>query len=155
MRKQKNCIYQLNITVITVVGTLTGPGESLRRNMVFVYSQRIYLKVFFNYKGENSTSHWRNPVDIPLIMQWRLTSQVIRHINTTYPLIFSMLFSRSVVSDSSRTPQTAARQTSLSFTISQSLLKLMSIESVIQFNYLVLSSPSPPAFNPSQHQGLF
>ena len=36
------------------------------------------------------------------------------------------------------TPWTAARQTSLSFTISQSLLRLMSIESVIPSNHLVL-----------------
>jgi len=35
------------------------------------------------------------------------------------------------------TPWTAARQASLSFTISQSLLKLMSIESVMPSNYLV------------------
>ena len=43
-----------------------------------------------------------------------------------------------------------------SFTISRSLLKLMSIESVLPSNHLVLCfSPSPPAFNLSQHQGLF
>ena len=59
---------------------------------------------------------------------------------------------------------TAALQASLSFTISQSLLKLMSIESVMptlshlfhlfsQLSHL-LSSPSPD-FNLSQYQGLF
>ena len=36
------------------------------------------------------------------------------------------------------TPWTAARQTSLSITKSQSLCKLMSIESVMPFNYLIL-----------------
>ena len=36
------------------------------------------------------------------------------------------------------TPWTAARQASLSFTISQSLLKLMSIESVMSSNHLIL-----------------
>ena len=45
--------------------------------------------------------------------------------------------------------------TSLSITNSRSLLKLMSIESVMPFNYLILSSPSPPTFSLSQHQGLF
>ena len=30
-----------------------------------------------------------------------------------------------------------------------------SIESVMPFNHLILSSPSPPAFNFPQHQGLF
>ena len=38
---------------------------------------------------------------------------------------------------------------------SQSLLIPMSMESVMPFNHLMLSSPSPPAFNLSQHQGLF
>ena len=39
------------------------------------------------------------------------------------------------------TPWTAAHQASLSFTISQSLLKLMSIKSVMPSNYLVLCPP--------------
>ena len=54
------------------------------------------------------------------------------------------------------TPWTAAHQASPSITNSQRLLKLMSIESVMPSNHLILSSsPSPPAFNLSQHQGLF
>ena len=39
------------------------------------------------------------------------------------------------------TPRTAAHQASLSFTISQSLLKLMSIESVMPSNHLILCHP--------------
>ena len=39
------------------------------------------------------------------------------------------------------TPQTAARQTSLSFTISWSLLKLMSIEFMMPSNHLILRHP--------------
>ena len=46
----------------------------------------------------------------------------------------------SVVSDSV-TPWTAAYQASLSFTISWSLLKLMSIELVMPYNHLILSRP--------------
>ena len=55
------------------------------------------------------------------------------------------------------TPWTAARQASLSsFTVSQSLLKFMSIELVMLSNHLILCHPScPPAFNLAQHQGLF
>ena len=54
------------------------------------------------------------------------------------------------------TPWTAACQASLSITNSWSLPKLMSIESVMPSNHLhPLSSPSPPTFNLSQHQGLF
>ena len=48
--------------------------------------------------------------------------------------------SHSVVSDSA-TPWTAARQAYLSITNSWSLLKLMSIESVMPFNHLILCCP--------------
>ena len=55
------------------------------------------------------------------------------------------------------TPWTAAHQASLtnSITNSQSLLRLMSIKSVMLSYLLIFLSPSPPAFNLSQHQGLF
>ena len=49
-------------------------------------------------------------------------------------------FSRSIVYDSV-TPWTAAHQAFLSITNSQSLLKLMSIESVIPSNHLILCLP--------------
>ena len=52
-------------------------------------------------------------------------------------------------------PWIAARQASLSITNSQSLLKLVPIQLVMPSSHLILSSPSPPAANPSQHQGLF
>ena len=55
--------------------------------------------------------------------------------------MFSLLFSRLVLSNSLRLPQTATRQASLSFTISWSLLKLMSIESVMPSNHLILCCP--------------
>ena len=45
------------------------------------------------------------------------------------------------------TPWTVARQASLSFTISRSLLKLMSITLMMPSNHLILSPPSPPALN--------
>ena len=55
------------------------------------------------------------------------------------------------------TPRTTACQASLSFTISQSLLKLMSIEFLIPSYHLShpLPAPSPPALSLSQHQCLF
>ena len=53
------------------------------------------------------------------------------------------------------TPETAAHKASLSITNSRSLLKLISIKSVMPSNHLILSSPSSPAFSLSQHQGLF
>jgi len=51
-----------------------------------------------------------------------------------------LLFSHSVVSHSG-TPWIAACQAFLSFTISQSFLKLKSIESMISSNYLILCHP--------------
>ena len=50
-------------------------------------------------------------------------------------------FSRSGLLSDSATPWTAARQASLSITSSRSLLKLMSIESVMPSNHLILCRP--------------
>ena len=66
----------------------------------------------------------------------------------------SLLFSSVQLLSSVRlfvTPWTAARQASLSITNSQSLLKLMSIESVMPSNHLILCHPLllPPSIFPS------
>ena len=53
------------------------------------------------------------------------------------------------------TPWTTAYQASLSIPNSWSPPKPMSVESVMPSNHLILSSPSPPALNLSQHQDLF
>ena len=53
------------------------------------------------------------------------------------------------------TAWTAACQASLSIISSWSLLKLLSVELVMPSNHLILCPPSPPAFNHSQHKGLF
>ena len=55
-------------------------------------------------------------------------------------LYSSVQFSRSVVSDSA-TPWSAVRQASLSITNSRSLPKLISIESVMPSNHLILCHP--------------
>ena len=62
----------------------------------------------------------------PSFLQWKAESR--------------WLFSCSVMSDSA-TSWTAARQASLSFTISRSLFRLMSIESVMPSNHLILCHP--------------
>ena len=79
-------------------------------------------------------------------------------------LLLLLLLSRSVVSDSlrphglqhARPPHPSlSRQASPSFTISWSLLKLMSLESVMPSNYLILCRPlllRPPIF-PSIREG--
>ena len=55
--------------------------------------------------------------------------------------IWQLLLTHSVVIWFSATPWTVARQTSLSFTISHSLLKLMSTESAMPSNHLILCHP--------------
>ena len=65
---------------------------------------------------------------------------------------FSLVQFRHPVVSNSTTPLTAAHQASLSNTNSWSLLKLMSIESVMPTHPLL--SPSPPSLSLSQHQGL-
>ena len=65
-------------------------------------------------------------------MHINLRDQQVRHI---YCCSAAQLCSTLV------TPWTAAHQASLSFTIPQSLLKLMSIESVMPFNHLILCHP--------------
>ena len=57
-----------------------------------------------------------------------------------FDILYSVQFSHSVMSDSA-TPWTAARQASLSITNSWSLLKLMSIESVMPSNHFILCRP--------------
>ena len=52
-------------------------------------------------------------------------------------------------------PWITAHQASLSVTNSRSSSKLMSSELVMPSSHLILSSPSPPAPNPSKHQSLF
>ena len=66
------------------------------------------------------------------------------------PLVCSVQFSRSLVSDSV-IPWTAGHQASLSITNSWSLPKLMSIESVMPSNHLILCRPLllPPSLFPS------
>ena len=59
------------------------------------------------------------------------------------PLLL-LLFSCSVMSESFRSPWTSAHQAFLSFAISWSLVKLMSIESVMASNHLILCCPLPP-----------
>ena len=64
---------------------------------------------------------------------WRFNSK-----DASKPLILLLLLICSVVAHLSAISWTAARQAYLSFTISWNLLKLMSIESVILSNHLIL-----------------
>ena len=65
-----------------------------------------------------------------------------------------LLFSHSVVLDSAA-PWTAAYQAPLSSTVSLSVLRSMSTESVMLSNHLILCLLSPFVFTLSRHQRLF
>ena len=71
-------------------------------------------------------------------ISWHLTSSAVLHFSLQ--LLICCCCSVSHV-QLFVTPWTAACQASLSFTISQSLLKLMSIESMMPSNHLILCCP--------------
>ena len=73
-----------------------------------------------------------------LLFQWLLMSDASQSLAWSFfPVVVQLLRCVQLFV----TPWTAARQASLSFTISQSLLKLMSIESVMPSNHLILCHP--------------
>ena len=92
-----------------------------------------------------------------IMLQWRnLTNTVLNRWSRLTPLAISHVDQFSSVQSLSHawlfaTPWTAACQVSLSITNSQSLLKLMSIQSVIPSNHLILCHPLllPPSIFPS------
>ena len=90
-------------------------------------------------QGVTKSRTWLSAFDFHMIY-------IYIHIYTHIYLLFSCL----VVSDSLWPPWAAVLQACLSFTISQSLFKLMSIESAMPSNHLVLCRPLlllPPAFS--------
>ena len=76
-----------------------------------------------------------------LLQQWHCPhcEQILYHLSHRGRDFISFQFSHSVMPDSA-TPWTAACQASLSFTNSQGLLKLMSIETVMPTNHLIFPS---------------
>ena len=79
-----------------------------------------------------------------ILMHFELIKYIFALAINMYKFVYlslsSVQFSRSVLSDFA-TPWTAACQASLSITNSQSPLKLMSIESVMPSNHLILCCP--------------
>ena len=72
---------------------------------------------------------------MPVFLPWKISLS-----GCFWQYLLLLLFSCSVVSDSS-TPWTTAGQASLSFIIDWSLLTLMSAESVMPSNHLILCHP--------------
>ena len=115
-------------------------------------------------KGPSKTkvnNHWHWLWYVTPSTSCVLSFQEINHPGYTWGHSLLLFIGCSSVQSLSRvqlfvTPRPAAHQDSLSITNSWSLLKLKSIESVMPSNHLILCRHlSPPAINPSQHQGLF
>ena len=102
---------------------------SLKELLVALYQQR-FVKVFQYIINTTISSN----------QQWHLPT---------------LLFSHSVVSNSLWPPWTAASQASLSFTISLSLLKLMSIKLMMPSNHLMLCCPFSSGLQSFPHQSIF
>ena len=105
--------------------------------------QRYYITI-------NSVPHTVHLIPVlHLFCNWKFVPLNLPHIFIsslrftleTAQVPFLLLFSHSVVSDSFETPWSVAYQASLSFSISQSLLKLMSIELMMPSNHLILCGP--------------
>ena len=92
-----------------------------------------------NLKPSSLRTHWKNNIHLHMFLG--TLSVILQSFNQ------SVQFSHSVPA----TPWTAACQASLSITNSQSLLKLMSSESVMPSNHLILCHPLllPPSVFPS------
>ena len=82
--------------------------------------------------ASNSLTHQKNHIHVPLILASCQISIVVVQSTTEHCCCCVQLFA---------IPWTAAHQSSLSFTISWSLLKLMSIESMMLSNHLILLRP--------------
>ena len=87
----------------------------------------------------------RTAPPLPSYLRANIKCRNSSHVNISLDISFLFLW-----------PSCTACQIPLSFTISQSLCKLMSVELVMPSNHLILCRLlSPPALSLSQHQGLF
>ena len=118
-----------------------------------IYKQLIQLNT---RKKNNPIKKWEKDLNRHFSKEdIQMANKHMKRCSTSLIIQFSSVQSLSCV-QLFVTPWIAACQASLSITNSRSLPKLMSIESgdAIQPSQ-PLSSPSPPAPNPSQHQSLF
>ena len=124
---QYSCLKNPVFTTEEPGGLQAKVSQRVRHDWVTEFTHR-YLTRVFNYVLICTTC-------LQIFVRWRIKQSLLIWCN-----ISSVQFSRSVASDSA-TPWTAARQVYLAITNSQSLLKLMSIASVMSSNHLILCHP--------------
>ena len=120
---QKLCSKRLNLSLWTVHGNYTFPTKL--RTFILTRYENISGTIEWMFWNEKDLA-LNSALNLPLSLQlWT----VIKMLVVVQPLSCVWLF---------MTPWTAACQASLSFTISLSLLKLMSIELVMPSNHHIL-----------------
>ena len=108
------------------------PLLPIRSNPLTTSATSLWFHI--NYNNPLITNAISRDLDPRSDVHWTL--------HTSIPTQFSSVqFSHSIMSDSFETPWIVARQASLSITNSWSLLKLMSIKSVMPSNHLILCRP--------------
>ena len=115
------------------------PGSMLHDTQSQAPSQTYWIQVDFSQGEHFSLRHTRRNVYYLLGRHpsWALFLQTCSNTNADFYQIVQSLSCVSLFVS----PWTATHQASLSFTISRSLFKLMSIESVILSNHLILCRP--------------
>ena len=143
-------------SLLLLQGNLTNPGLPHCGQILYQLSHRGSPRILGQvaYPFSMRSSWPRNRTRVSSISGGFFTNRAIRETkNLTLVVCFLLSLSQFIcsVSDSLRPHRLAARQDSLSITNSQSLLKLMSIESVIPSNHLLLCRPLllPPSIFPS------
>ena len=100
------------------------------KNLWYIYKKpMLNIDIYrFRYKDEKKKSH-------SITNQTKVKAAIL--LSTVFVVVVQSLSCVQVIV----TPWTAAHQASLSFTISRCLLKLVSIESVMPSNHLILCCP--------------
>ena len=120
-------------------------SSSLKHNYKIEYQNQQIVSVD-SVEIKFGLETWPSTSWTPILPSFQTLLQARKAPHNQHPTLLSFQISISLVQSLSRvqlfvTPWTIARQTSLSFTNSQSLLKLMPIESMMPSNPLILYHP--------------
>ena len=140
--------HGLLLTVPSRLGTKRVSESSAAKRQMYLVAQSVRLFATLWTVACQTPSPWDfSGIFFHFLLQgiflskwWKPHPQCLLHCRQIlYPLRHWLLFIQSCPTLCD--PRMAAHQASLSFTISQSLLKLMSIESVMPSNHLILCRP--------------
>ena len=146
---KRSCIFRVNRCTCLGQSEQFSPLTCSQKHRILLLTQQTRPEDLLFARNCIKHRRWRDkeamfPVGRAWLDSWLLTWQLL--LILSFLLCFLLLLQCSSVQSLScvwlfATPWTAARQASLSVTISQNLLKLMSIESVMPSNHLILCHP--------------